>query len=178
MTLVDRSPGMLAVSRRLNPECEHVEADMRTARLGRAFDAVFVHDAVAYMTSERDLAASMETAAAHLRTGGTALFVPDCVRESFRPGTDQGGHDAGGCGLRYLEWTHDPDPSDARYTVDFAFLLRDASGAVAVEHDRHELGLFARADWLRLLAVAGFDAEYRAIPISDETLHAFTARKR
>ena len=44
MTLVDLSPGMLAVSRQLNPDCEHVEADMRTVRLGRDFDAVFVPD--------------------------------------------------------------------------------------------------------------------------------------
>ena len=33
MVLADRSPGMLAVSRALNPECEHVEGDMRTLRL-------------------------------------------------------------------------------------------------------------------------------------------------
>ena len=55
LTLVDRSPEMLAVSRRLNPECEHVEGDMRTVRLGRTFDAVFVHDAIAYITTEDDL---------------------------------------------------------------------------------------------------------------------------
>src|SRR5688572_31425909 len=30
LVLVDRSPGMLRVSRALNPECEHVEGDMRT----------------------------------------------------------------------------------------------------------------------------------------------------
>ena len=36
MTLVDLSPGMLTVSRRLNPDCEHVEADMRTVRTGRS----------------------------------------------------------------------------------------------------------------------------------------------
>jgi hypothetical protein len=130
------------------------------------------------MASERDLAAAMETAAAHLRAGGTALFVPDDLRETFAPRTDHGGHDDGARGLRYLEWTHDPDPSDTAVTVDFAFLLRDASGRVALEHDRHELGLFTRADWLRLLAAAGFDAEYRTIPISDATLHAFVARRR
>ena len=33
-TLVDRSSQMLAVSRRQNPECEHVEGDMRSLRLG------------------------------------------------------------------------------------------------------------------------------------------------
>jgi trans-aconitate methyltransferase len=47
MTLVDLSPDMLAVSRALNPECEHHEGDMRRVRLGRTFDAVFVHDAIA-----------------------------------------------------------------------------------------------------------------------------------
>src|SRR5436190_3075338 len=46
MTLVDRSREMLAISRSLNPECEHLVGDMRSVRLGRTFDAVFVHDAV------------------------------------------------------------------------------------------------------------------------------------
>ena len=35
MVLVEPSPGMLAVSRRLNPDCEHVQGDMRSVRLGR-----------------------------------------------------------------------------------------------------------------------------------------------
>src|SRR5580693_11346 len=51
MTLVDLSADMLEVSRKLNPECGHHQGDMRTVRLGRRFDAVFVHDAVDYMTS-------------------------------------------------------------------------------------------------------------------------------
>ena len=46
---------MLALSRALNPECEHLAGDMRTLRLGRVFDAVFVHDAVCYMTTRADL---------------------------------------------------------------------------------------------------------------------------
>jgi trans-aconitate methyltransferase len=39
MVLVDRAPGMLAVSRALNPECEHVEGDMRTAALAASSTA-------------------------------------------------------------------------------------------------------------------------------------------
>ena len=57
-TLTDRSPEMLELSRSLTPECEHVHGDMRTLRLGRSFDAVFVHDALMYLTSEDDLAAT------------------------------------------------------------------------------------------------------------------------
>src|ERR1700674_3401034 len=80
MTLVDLSPHMLAVSRSLNPECEHVEGDIRTVRLGRTFDAVFVYDAICHMTTEADLRAVMETAFVHLQGGGVALLVSDFVR--------------------------------------------------------------------------------------------------
>lgn len=161
LTLVDRSPAMLAVSRALNPECEHIEGDMRSVHLGRLFDAVFVHDAVCYMTTEADLRAAIATAYVHCRPGGAALFCPDFVTETFRPGTDHGGHDGPARSLRYLEWTWDPDPSDTSYRVDFAYLLRHEDGSVTAERDRHEFGLFWRADWLRLLAEAGFLPEIR-----------------
>jgi SAM-dependent methyltransferase len=156
-TLVDLSPEMLAVSRRLNPECEHFQGDMRTARLGREFDRVFIHDAICYMTTADDLRRAVETAFVHCRRGGAALFVPDFVRETFRPGTGHGGCDGGGRGLRYLDWTWDPDPADSTYLVDFACLLRTEDGAVRVEHERHVEGLFARGEWLGILADAGFE---------------------
>src|SRR5712672_3728392 len=76
MTLVDLSPGMLAVSRALNPDLEHVKGDIRKIRLGRTFDAVFVHDAICHMTTQADLRAAMKTAYEHLRPGGVALIVP------------------------------------------------------------------------------------------------------
>jgi SAM-dependent methyltransferase len=156
MTLVDVSAAMLEVSRALNPECEHVQGDIRTARLGRQFDAVFVHDAVCYMTTESDLRQVMETAYAHCRPGGAALFAPDYIRETFRPSTDHGGSDQGLRSLRYLEWIWDPDPEDTTYLADYAYLIRDQDGAARVEYDRHVEGLFAGADWLRLFGSAGF----------------------
>lgn len=87
---------MLAVSAALNPDCEHRQGDMRTVRIGRTFDAVFVHDAVMYMTTERDLRAAIETAFVHCRPGGAALFAPDCVCETFVSETEHGGHDGDG----------------------------------------------------------------------------------
>lgn len=159
--LVDLSPGMLAVSRRLNPDCQHVEGDMRTVRLGRQLDCVFVHDAVCYMTTEDDLRKAIETAFVHCAPGGAALFAPDHLKENFQPSTDSGGNDgegeSAGKGLRYLEWTWDPDPADSTYVVDYAYLLRESDGTVRVEHDRHIEGLFSRGDWLRLLSEVGFD---------------------
>jgi SAM-dependent methyltransferase len=156
MTLVDRSPNMLAVSRALNPECEHVEDDIRTMRLGRTFDAVFVHDAICHMTTESDLRAAMKTAFIHCRPGGAALFAPDFVRETFVENVDQGGNDTDRGSVRFLQWTTDPNPGDTSYFVDFAILIRDRRGRMRVEHDRHNYGLFARADWRRLLREVGF----------------------
>ena len=159
MTLVDLSAEMLAVSRALNPECRHVRGDMRTVRLGHAFDAVFIHDAIDYMVSEGDLQAALETAYAHCRPGGVALLVPDHVREDFKPSVHHGGHDGGGQGLRYLEWSFDPDPADTQYTVDYSYLLRERDGATRLEHDRHVLGLFPQETWLGLLRDVGFQPE-------------------
>jgi ubiquinone/menaquinone biosynthesis C-methylase UbiE len=158
MTLVDLSPQMLEVSRKLNPECEHREGDMRTVNLGRTFDAVFIHDAIAYMTTADDLHAAIGTAYRHCRAGGVVLFVPDCVRETFVAETKHGGHDGDdGRSLRYLMWSVDPDPTDTTYRTDFAIMLRDNRGDTRVVHDSHIEGVFPRAEWMRLLREAGFE---------------------
>jgi SAM-dependent methyltransferase len=158
MTLVDLSAAMLKVSRKLNPECEHIRGDIRTVRLGRTFDAVFVHDAICHMTTEADLLAAIKTAYVHCRPGGAALFVPDFVRETFVAGTDQGGSDSERGSVRFLQWIVDPDPADTTYVVDFAILLRDKRGRARAVHDRHVQGLFPRARWLGLLRRSGFRA--------------------
>ena len=181
MTLVDPAGGMLDVSRRLNPECEHVMGDMRTVRIGRQFDAVFVHDAVVYMTTEADLKSAIETAAAHCVPGGAAVFAPDHVKETFRPGTDHGGKDNGRRGLRYLEWTWDPDDRDTTCIADYACLLRGEDGTVEAVHDRHLEGLFPRDTWLRLLREAGFSPEVVRFDHSElepGSYEIFVARRR
>ncbi len=159
LTLTDRSPGMLAVNRVVNPEAEHIVADMRTLRLDRQFDVVLVHDAIMYATDEADVLATLKTAAAHCRPDGIVAVLPDYVRETFAPGTEHGGEDASdGRGFRYLAWHWDPDPADDTYLVDYAFMLRDADGTVQVVHDRHVEGLFARARWLAWFEDAGLSA--------------------
>ena len=122
---------MLALSRSINPECEHIHGDMRMLRLeGREFDAVFVHDAIDYLTSETELRAAFETAWHHLLHGGAALFEPDHVREtSSRPRITVV------TTLRHLAtnarsgtWNgRGSDPDDTWYFDEFAYLLRDGN---------------------------------------------------
>ncbi len=175
MVLVDLSARMIEESRRINPTCEHQVGDMRSVRLGRIFDAVFIHDAVMYLLTERDLRAAFETAAAHLGPGGVLVVAPDFVRETFEPGTECGGHDGDGRGLRYLSWTFDPDPDDSTSETVFAILLRDRDGKIRVELDRHVFGIFPRDTWLRLLREAGFEVQIVADTWGREN---FLGRKR
>ena len=159
MTLVDLSRGMIELSRTLNPECEHIEGDMKSIRLGRTFDTVFIHDAIMYMKNEQDLRRALETATVHCKRGGVLLVMPDMLRETFVSLTTHGGHDSqngDGHAIRYIEWTFDPDPTDTTYTVDFAYLLREGSRPVRVVHDTHVFGIFPRETWLTLLREAGF----------------------
>ena len=162
LTLVDRSAEMLAVSSELNPECEHVQGDMCDVRLGKVFDAVFVHDAVCYMTSPADLARLIETTNVHCRPGGAVLFCPDWFRETFEPVTSHGGHDGPERSFRYLEWDCEPAPGEDTYRTDFAFLLRE-SGKVRVVHDMHVFGLFPRERWLELCRGSGLEPELRKV---------------
>ena len=120
------------------------------------------------MLTEADLEQAIQSALAHCRPGGVALFAPDYVRETFRSSTSHGGNDGNRRGMRYLEWTWDPDPDDSTYLVDFAYLLRDENGALRVESDRLQLGVFARADWLRIIGRVGFEA--KAIPFEQSEL--------
>ena len=173
VTLVDLSPAMLAVSRDLNPGCEHLVGDMRTVRLGRQFDGILVHDALDYLVSEHEVSALAATVAAHLRPGGVALLVPDDVAETFEPSTDWGGSDApDGRGARYLEWTWDPDPDDQCVQTVYSFVLRSADGSVQTATETHEFGLFSRATWIDLLGEAGLSVT----PVLEDTEEDRSAR--
>jgi SAM-dependent methyltransferase len=180
MTLVDLAPGMLEVSRALNPECEHIQGDMRSIRLECQFDAIFIHDAVMYMVTEDDLRRAMKTAYIHCKPGGAALFAPDHVRENFKTHTDHGGHDRGGRSLRYLEWAMEPDSGNTSYLFIMVYLLRDGNGDIECVLDKHRLGLFSRDQWLQWLAEAGFKPsfvpfEHSEIPAGD--CEVFIGRK-
>ncbi|HKS16517.1 MAG TPA: class I SAM-dependent methyltransferase [Planctomycetota bacterium] len=149
MTLVDLSPAMLKASRRLNPGVEHLRGDMLTLRLPRAFDAVFIHDAIMHLATERDLRRAVGTAHAHLREGGAALFAPDFVRETFRPNVESGGSRRGGREVRWLGW-------DVDGVATIAYVMKGPGNKLRGAVDRFRFGLFSRATWMRVLRDEGF----------------------
>ncbi len=178
VTLVDLSQAMLDLSRAVVPDAERVCADMRDVRLDRTFDAVLVHDAIDYMTTEADLRAAITTAFAHTRPGGAAIFVPDVFREDFEEETIHIEGADGARALRCIEWSWDPDPADTTVRTDYVVVLRDGRDTRVV-HDRQTCGLFPRATWTRLLEDAGFEVGTFARPLDDgeTTEQAFLCRR-
>lgn len=159
--LVDLAEEMLGMSRTLNPECEHRQGDMRDVRLNQTYDAVFIHDAIDYMTNLDDLRLAIQTAWVHCRAGGMLVLAPDHVRESFEPSTEHGGEDGeDGRALRYLEWSYDPDENDTTYLTDYIVVTHEAGQPTQVSAEQHELGIFPVSDWLEVMGEVGFEARY------------------
>ena len=168
MTLTDLSEDMLAVSRELNPDCLHMQGDMRTIDVGMDFDLVFIHDAISYFTGKADLLAVMKNAKKHLKSDGLLFIMPDQYTETFEPRTDHGGVDKDGRGMRYLEWSYDSDPADGVTETEYAYLMRDSDGQITHEYDSAKAGLFSMPEWEALLADAGFQAHFERVEFSKE----------
>jgi hypothetical protein len=155
-TGVDLSAEMLA---HLPPSVEPQVGDMRSVRLQKQFDAVLIHDAVSYLLSEEDLEATIVTAKAHLKTGGVLIMCPDWFEENFP--NEFVYHERHLCGetrLTYIEYIHDPAPGDTMVEL-IMFILVNEEGRLRIEQDRHTLGLFPKATWLKRIYEAGFEVE-------------------
>ncbi|MCC7406598.1 MAG: class I SAM-dependent methyltransferase [Phycisphaeraceae bacterium] len=156
-TAVDLSPAMLDNARRLNPDVEHHEGDMRSIRLDRTFDVVLLHDAIDYMTTPDDVHLALTTARHHLRPGGVTLFSPAYVAETFLDHeAEHDHHHVPGppeIDLTYFTYVHDPDPADTRVEMVLLLLIRQ-DGQLTIHQDRQQLGLFPTDHWLAMLRLA------------------------
>ncbi len=168
-TAVDLSEPMLANCRRLVPEVQTVAGDMRSVRLGKTFDAVFIHDAVDYMLNETEVRQAMETATAHLKPGGLCVIAPTYTRETFIDGeVADDGTATDSQELTYFSYVHDPDPADDTFEMILLYLIREnQTRSVEVIEDRHTCGLFSNDQWLTWMGDAGFDARHEEADAGD-----------
>jgi SAM-dependent methyltransferase len=159
-TAVDLSETMLANCRALIPQAELVIGDMRSVRLNKAFDVVFIHDAIDYMLSEDDVRRTLETVAVHLKPGGLCVIAPTYTRETFIDGdVADDGTTTDSEELTYFTYIHDPDPADDTFEMILLYLIRDLeTRKVELVEDRHTCGLFSEEQWVAWMRDAGFEA--------------------
>ncbi|MFO7618573.1 MAG: class I SAM-dependent methyltransferase [Thermoplasmata archaeon] len=177
ITGVDISDGMLQNARELNPGVKYLKGDMRSARLGKNFDAVIIADAIMYMLSEEDLLAAFKTAFNHLNPGGVFCTYAEELRENFSRGTHcHESKSRGGMDITLIEHKWDPDPDDTQFEFMFIYIINE-SGKVRVETDRHTCGIFPLSAWKRLLAESGFKVKVLKLE-EDGMLHFIVCKKR
>jgi SAM-dependent methyltransferase len=179
MVLVDRSPEMIAVSQSVNPTRAHVVADFCELDLGRTFDAVLLHDAVMYLTTPELLDAALRVMMRHVAPGGSVLVVPDVLEGGFEElSICGGGTHEDGRSAQLMEWHRDPDPTDGRYTVDFAAILCPTEGRTSCVHEQHEHALHSADALVRGLRRQGFEmVDVTAGPYASQIPFAFLARR-
>lgn len=168
MVLLDRSMDMIRISRALNSDCCHICADMRHFCLNKQFDAIFIHDAIMYLTDEKDMMKTFRRCYDHVKAHGGMLIVPDYFRETYKPATSHGGIDRDGKGFRYLEWSNDSDHHDSVFECDFVYIFKNRGMNPHVMHERHFLGIFSRETWVNCLNRAGFETEIRTFTLESE----------
>ena len=167
-TAVDISPQMISLSRKLNPQVEHIVGDMRSVRIGRRYKAVLIHDAVSYLLSETDISDTLETAAAHLCNGGLLIMCPDWYRETFH-GTYETDRISmkDGTSIFLEQRVSDVDPQDTLIETSFKLTFGENGDNRTIE-DIHITGLFSLETWLTLMDKMNFDAEALPYPVYDD----------
>ena len=157
ITGLDLSPTMLEQAKELNPDCVFVQGDMRTFRLGQAFDAVLMDDAISHMNCRTDFIAAFSTAYAHLNPGGVMIATPDVTIETFQQNkTTTTPVTQDGLDVVFVENVYDPDPADEQYETTILYLIRD-HGRLRVETEYWTMGLFSLDTWRRVLRETGFE---------------------
>lgn len=155
---VDIDDGMLDVARERCPDVPFHRGDMVDFSLDRRFDVVTcLFSAIGYARTVDRLRDAVATMARHLRSGGLLIVEPWILPEDWED------HHVGAL------FVDEPDLKIARINhsqrrdrisiLDFQYLIGTPNG---VEHatERHELGLFAHADYVDAFERAELHVEH------------------
>ncbi len=156
VTGVDLSPAMLNWAKRLNPEVDYIEGDMRDYKLGNKFDAVTAVDSVDYLITKNDLHQFFQNVYHHLNQNGIFMFILESTRETFQQDdTIVYSNSSGDEWLTVIENRFDPDGTDSEYEITFVYLYRQ-KGELEIFTDRHLCGLYSESEVHNLLTDVGF----------------------
>ena len=181
VTGIDISNNMLKLARKLNPECEYINADMRYAKLGKIFDAVAVFDSINYITSEHDLLRTFRTAYRHLKPGGIFLIFVERIPETLRQNQiDSFVHTFKNKEIAVIENLYDRNRKDNIFEVRFVYIIHNKN-KTTVYNECHLNGIFKLNTWKSVLKKADFKpgslkVNSRAFP-PDEIYYMLVCKK-
>jgi SAM-dependent methyltransferase len=177
VTGLDLNPAMLVQAKELNPDCAFVQGDMRKFRLGLAFDAVLMDDAISHMNCRDDFVAAFGAAHDHLNPGGVLVVTPDVTIETFQQNkttTTRTTRDE--LDVVFIENVYDPDPTDEQYETTILYLIRDY-GSLRIETEHWTMGIFSLDTWIDVLRETGFQVHEGLYSPGEDEYTVFTCVK-
>ncbi len=153
VTGVDISAGMLNKARLRHPDIDYHEDDMRAVRLNRLFDAVAIPDSIDYMATREDLCKAVQTASAHLKTGGVFLVAAKPA-ETFQNNNFVYTGEKDGVHVTLFENNYANPFRPETYEATFMYLIRK-QGELTVHTENQVLGLFSWAVWEQAFSDTG-----------------------
>ena len=156
VTGLDISKQMLSNAQALNPDCTFHLGDMRSFDLKKEFDALFMNDAVMYITSLEDLNKTFSSAYKHLSAGGMMICPLETWQENFKQNhTSISTSKSDNLEITFIENNYDPDTEDTSTETVLIYLIRE-NGKLRIENDLHITGLFSLDTWREVIKDCGF----------------------
>ncbi len=155
---VELDPAMLAIARRRLPGVPLHEGDMTAFDLGREFDVVTcLFSSIGYARTRKRLVQAAASLARHVRPGGALVVEPWILPEAWQE------HGV------YALFIDEPELKAARVdrstrdgdvtAIDFHYVVGTPARVDTFE-ERHEVGLFAHADYVAALEASGLDVRH------------------
>ena len=122
-------------------------------------NAILLHDAVMYLTTEEDLYQTFVSQKLSSRRRNF-LYRSRCLSRRFRrqffAGGEDGFIDSIPVSVRLTEWHWRSSEQRNQVFVEFSMLIRHGEQEVQSIHETHTLGLFSREQYAHHLQKAGF----------------------
>jgi ubiquinone/menaquinone biosynthesis C-methylase UbiE len=155
----DINPKMLRVARKNIKGVKFQQADMLHLDLGREFDVVLcLFSSIGYMKTTADLRRVLGSFACHLKPGGVVIIEPWFAKSVYK------------VGVIHLGTFSNDEVKIARISIskvrgnisilDMHHLVAERSKPVKYFVERHELGMFEKAEFLRWMKESGFRTRF------------------
>ena len=168
MSCLDISEGLIAVSRKKNPDVPHVVADMADFTLGdfgadEPFDAlVCLFGSVGYLLTAERVRAALRCFAEAVRPGGAVIVEPWLAPETFKPGFSWlDTYQDDDVKLARASYSSVREEAGAKYSIlDFEWVVTRTGVGLDRFSERHELWLCPREVMAEAFRAAGLRARF------------------
>jgi len=155
---VDLDPALLAIARDRLPCVPLHEGDLVSLDLGREFDVVTcLFSSIAYVVTRERLRGACEALARHVAPGGLLVIEPWVLPEEWMP--DHVGAVFVDEPELKIARINAPGPLTDPLVMEMEYLVGTPLGMERFS-ERHELGMFTRAEYLGAAGRAGLDVEW------------------